>query len=379
MQTKHSNLDPLIQSKMLSILSAMAFYVDAINGDDTNDGLTEKTPLKTLTKLSSMLNSKFHTYTRIYIKNGIYTDGISIFDSTGNIIFIGESVDGVIIGGMAKAAYNIKVFTNLYLANNATNFTFNNLTFNGSGMSTDDRAKLTSFASIYKTLHVTFNGCKFDGVNVTSSSGTSYPMGINIGNDSNVVTAFSTISNCGFPLYCKNGSIIVSDSTFSNNRVGYYNRGGYINIRNSSGTVTAASGSNLSMNDIEAGSIVEQGAFANGKYYKYGNGKVELHYFKSNAPFTELLDDTGVPIDLTKSVSRFCFNYPFKLKTIESATMNGYVTNDASGFFNGLNVRIGTVALDKIYGFVDHSGNTAHNDKLTRIAPLSFTVTGTWK
>ena len=59
--------------------TAKNYYVDSIDGNDTNDGLSETTPWKTLDKLSTLTNENLDAGSSISLKNGSVFNGQMIF------------------------------------------------------------------------------------------------------------------------------------------------------------------------------------------------------------------------------------------------------------------------------------------------------------
>jgi len=95
-------------------LGAKTLYVDGTNGNDHNDGLSWKTAFKTIQHAIDEADS----WTNIFIKDGTYSEALSIPSGKSSLSLIGESWKGVIISAEDTALDVISdsnSFMNLYL------------------------------------------------------------------------------------------------------------------------------------------------------------------------------------------------------------------------------------------------------------------------
>lgn len=118
------------------------YYVDGINGNNNNNGLSEQTAWKTIGNANRLLQAG----DLVYIKNGRYTDCIKPVNSgelTKPIIYSRFMNDTVVID---NAAYGIVIENVNYIT--VKNILFNNIDF---------------YLLIWKgSCHNTIDGCKFD-------------------------------------------------------------------------------------------------------------------------------------------------------------------------------------------------------------------------
>lgn len=87
-------IDPLLQ--MQNKLLYQILYLDAENGDDSNDGLTSDTPMRTMKGLWNKYKGTL--YLLIELKPGIYDCGITFYP-VSNIVLLGEKDSDTIIVG----------------------------------------------------------------------------------------------------------------------------------------------------------------------------------------------------------------------------------------------------------------------------------------
>lgn len=250
MKTSIDNLTTDLQNALKAVQPRVHYWVDPINGDDSNDG-SENSPLKSLTWLSILLNDKHHVHTYVTVKNGGQIGALSIYNFSGFISF--NFVEDAYITDI-----NSNSSANIYCANSSGVVEF---------ISVSIKSAIKNIHNIY----VLNSKVLFKDINIESHQEST---GI-LSHNSDILIDKLSVKNCGVPFYAAYSNVSI-DPVLVENCGSYVNQCSTINFGPDSVPMTKNIYSSIgSLNDLENGTIIETGSNANGRYYKYANGKLE--------------------------------------------------------------------------------------------------------
>ncbi len=181
-------------------------YVSAYFGDNSNDGLTAQTPLKTIEYANSVILSSSTHRSTIYLTDGVYSPSTNCeffpVEILSYVSLIGESEAGVILDAESVAG--------VMKCNNVTSATISNMTLtNGSA---------SSGGGIY--CHE--SNLNLENLTISNNSASSYGGGIycNYSSDSsfdNVTISNNSAFYNGGGIYCHESNFNLEKLTISNN------------------------------------------------------------------------------------------------------------------------------------------------------------------
>ena len=141
-----------------STVDELIYYVNATNGSDSNDGLTEGNAFKTIQHAIDLLPTNVAHFTVINLAEGIYDEDVVISRLIGGgSININGAVSGTESNRLTNAA-NYKI-RSISMKNNNLTTTVNGVNFTSYNAETGNNAA----AHILNSKYASFNQCIFDG------------------------------------------------------------------------------------------------------------------------------------------------------------------------------------------------------------------------